>query len=232
MDRFLSDRETPAYQAAFDAPEPLITVCVATYNRADLLTRRCLPSLMRQTYKRLEILVVGDSCTDDTAERIASLGDARIRFENLPQRGVYPSEPTLRWMVAGTIPINHALSRARGEWITHLDDDDEHALHRVEELLALVRAQRADIAFHPFDFERADGSWGRNPADAFRKSRVSTSSIFYHSWFKCVPWDLAAYQHREPGDWNRLRKIRYLGARTACHPESLLKHFREQSNSR
>ncbi len=55
------------------------------------------------------MLIVGDHCTDDTAERIAALGDPRIRFINLPARGVYPAEPFARWCVAGAAPMNHAL---------------------------------------------------------------------------------------------------------------------------
>jgi len=39
------------------------------------------------------VLIVADHCTDDTAERRGAIGDPRIRFINLPERGVYPTEP-------------------------------------------------------------------------------------------------------------------------------------------
>ena len=71
--------------------------------------------------------MVGDCCTDDTAERISHIRDDRLRFVNLSERGRYPEEPYLRWMVAGTVPFNHALSLTRGQFVTHLDDDDEYA---------------------------------------------------------------------------------------------------------
>ncbi|HZU52741.1 MAG TPA: glycosyltransferase family 2 protein, partial [Holophagaceae bacterium] len=142
---FQEARRQPAYEAAYADPDPLVSVCVATYNRGAKLTERCLPSLLKQTHRNLEILVVGDACTDDTEARVAALGDPRIRFENLAERGRYPEDPHRRWMVAGTVPINRALALASGRFVTHLDDDDAHAEDRIEKLLKLARATRADI---------------------------------------------------------------------------------------
>ena len=68
-------------------------------------------------------------------------------------------------------------------------------------------------------------------AECFRKNQVTTSSVFYHAWLKRIPWDPKAYQYREPGDWNRFRKFRFLGARVVRHPECLLKHHRERNNA-
>jgi len=228
---FQSQRASLEYQAAFDLERPLVSVCIATYNRADLLVQRCLPSLMAQTYDHLEIVVVGDGCTDHTQSAIADLGDPRIRFINRPQRGAYPEDPHLRWMVAGTDAINQALELARGAFVTHLDDDDEHAPNRVQALLDLVRAERADVVWHPYDYEKRKGHWKRMEAPGFRKNQVTTSSVFYHAWLKRIPWDPLAYQYREPGDWNRFRKFRFLGAKCVRHPEPLLRHFQERRNT-
>ncbi|MQA38005.1 glycosyltransferase family 2 protein [Rugamonas aquatica] len=226
---FRAARRGSDYQAAYELPEPLVTVCVATYNRGELLTSRCLKSLLAQDYRNLQIVVVGDCCTDDTAERVAALADPRIEFVNLTERGQYPTEPRKRWMVAGTVAVNHALSLARGQFITHLDDDDEHTPDRVSKLVALMKASRADIIWHPFDFERVPDDWQVNEAPHFAVNNVSTSSVFYHRWLRTVPWDINAWRYDEPGDWNRFRKIRFLGARTVRAPERLLKHYRERN---
>jgi len=229
---FHQDRATAAYQSAFEEPEPLVSVCVATYNRGPLLIERCLASLLAQTHRNLEVVVVGDACTDDTAERVAALGDPRIRFENLATRGSYPQDPYRRWMVAGTIPTNRALELAEGRFITHLDDDDSVPADRIAKLLACIRETRADLLWHPFEFETAKGKWRTNPALEFRKSQVTTSSVFYHEWLKRIPWDLDAHHYLEPGDWNRFRKIQWMGAKVARHPDLLLRHFKERNNSR
>jgi len=229
--RFRAARRSAAYQQAYELPQPLVTVCVATYNRGRLLTERCLASLLAQDYPHLQIVVVGDACTDDTAERVAALGDARIEFVNLERRGDYPTEPRHRWMVAGTLAMNHALSLARGQFVTHLDDDDEHAPDRISTLLALIRASRADIVWHPFDYERVPDEWHVNEALRFAANNVSTSSVFYHHWLRAVPWDINAWRYEEPGDWNRFRKIRFLGVRAVRSPRRLLKHFRERNQT-
>jgi len=227
--RFRRARATPEYQAAYDKPDPLVSICIATYNRAQLLRERSLRSALAQTYRNIEVIVVGDACTDETAQVMAQVDDPRVRFVNLAQRGDYPSEPELRWMVAGTAPVNHALSIARGDFITHLDDDDEHAPERVEQLLACIRETRADILFHPFRCETPEGDWYVNDAESFRFERVTSSSIFYHNWFRHLGWDPLAYRYREPGDWNRLRKFAFLGARSLRHPAVLLSHYRERN---
>lgn len=225
-------RQTSEYQSVFDDPTPLVSILVATYNRAHLLRDRAVRSLLAQTYTNIEVIVVGDCCTDATAEVMAGIDDPRLRFINLPQRGNYPEEPRLRWMVAGTAPINHALALANGAFISHLDDDDEHAPDRVEVLLNHIRASRADLLFHPFRFEEPDGGWQVNDADSFRWGQATTSSIFYHRHFCSLGWDPLAYRLHEPGDWNRLRKIGFMGARIERNPGVFLAHYRERNQSK
>lgn len=227
--QFRRARKAAEYRAVYDKPDPLVSILIATYNRAQLLRERSLRSAMAQTHRNIEIIVVGDACTDETAEVMAQVTDPRVRFVNLAQRGNYPDDPEMRWMVAGTVPLNHALSIARGDFITHLDDDDEHAPDRIEQLLAHIRQSRADLLFHPFRFETDECDWQINEAASFAYGRVTTSSIFYHSWFRQLRWDPLAYRYREPGDWNRLRKIAYLGAQTIRHPAVLLSHYRQRN---
>src|SRR5690349_16352207 len=72
LDLFKSSLEVPfewiaefrEWKARHPIPEqPLVTVCVATFNRGRLLTERCIPSILGQTYRNLELIVVGDGCT-------------------------------------------------------------------------------------------------------------------------------------------------------------------------
>jgi glycosyltransferase involved in cell wall biosynthesis len=229
VEKYFADKLSPDYAAAFEAPEPLITVCIATYNRADLLVERSIPSILNQTYRNLELIVVGDCCTDATSEKIKKFNDDRLRFINLAERGRYPSSPELRWMVAGSTPMNHGLELARGQFITHLDDDDEHMPDRLEKLLACALRERAELVWHPFHYEAPNGEWLVQEGDAFARTKVSTSSVFYHNWFRQIPWDLQAWRMREPGDWNRFRKFKYLNAKCVRYPEPLLRHYRERT---
>jgi glycosyltransferase involved in cell wall biosynthesis len=231
FDRFQSDRTSPEYLSVYQKPEPLVSYCIATYNRGRLLVERSLKSILNQDYPHIEIIVVGDCCTDDTEARIRELGDSRVRFVNLPERGRYPDNPEWRWMVAGTVPMNLALSLARGDFITHLDDDDEHPKDRVAKLVSFIRESKAEFVWHPFWRETSDGKWEFKPCPQFRRYDVTTSSIFYHRWFAQIPWDIHAYKYREPGDWNRIRKFKYFGVRPVRYPEPFLRHFMERNQA-
>src|SRR5215469_9757487 len=70
IDAFHAIRASPEYQAAFTEPNPLVSICVTTANRPDLLINRSLRSLQEQTYRNLQIIVVGDHCIDDTERRV------------------------------------------------------------------------------------------------------------------------------------------------------------------
>ncbi len=229
LEAFITDRKSMDYQHVYEKESPLVSVCIGTYNRGRLLAERSVRSVLAQDYRNLELIVVGDCCTDDTGKLMVEIRDSRLRFVNLPERGCYPEDPRFRWMVAGTSTFNHALSLAQGDFITHLDDDDEYAPDRIGKLVRFIKQTRADLVWHPFWAEYSDGTWQRTGTGGFRKGQVTTSSVLYHRWFKRVPWDMNAYKYLEPGDWNRFRKIKYLGAKTAFMDEPLLRHFRERN---
>lgn len=218
------------YQLPFHTPHPLVSVCVGTYNRAELLSRRSLPSILAQDYPELEVVVVGDACTDDTADRVAALADSRIRWINLPRRGAYPADPELRHMVAGTATVNHALAIARGAFITHLDDDDEYVPGRISALVRLAQAQRAEFVWHPFWYQDPARGWVRRDLAHLQRGAVSTGATFYHRWWSRIRWDPGAYRFREPGDWHRIGKLLRLGCRVARHPDPWLRHYTEGLN--
>ena len=230
--KFHLARRSRAYQSVYEKDEPLVSICIATYNRAQLLMERSLASSLAQTYPDIEIIVVGDCCTDETAELMSKVTDPRVRFVNRAVRGEYPAEPMQRWRVAGADAMNDALAMARGDFITQLDDDDTHAQDRTEKLADLMRRTRADLVFHPFEFEDPNGAWQLNAAERFQVGKVTTSSIFFHRWLLRYPVDKgSSLRWQEPADWNRFRKYRYLGARIERHAEPMLRHFRERSQS-
>jgi hypothetical protein len=229
IDQFHADRATPEYQAAFTEVDPLVSVCIPTTNRADTLIDRCLHSLRQQTYRNLQIIVIGDHCTDDTAIRVAKLRDDRIEFQNLPHRGPYPPPGLDRWCVAGTNAHNVALSQCEGQFVTHLDDDDAAAPARIETLVRAAQEEKADFCWHPFWAEQPDDTWILLGNGKFEIGQITTSCVFYHRFFTRITWDVTAYRIGEPGDWNRLRKIKILRPKTLYVDRPLLHHYKEQN---
>jgi cellulose synthase/poly-beta-1,6-N-acetylglucosamine synthase-like glycosyltransferase len=88
---FQTLRETEAYRLFYRVTLPLVTVCITTADRADVLRERALASMLRQSYRNIEVIIVGDCCEDNTEQVIAALNDSRFTFVNLPERGPYPA---------------------------------------------------------------------------------------------------------------------------------------------
>jgi hypothetical protein len=225
-DEFLKARSTAEYQTVFDKQNPLVSVCVTTMNRADLLIERALASLAAQSYRNLQVIVVGDHCTDDTAERIAQLDDNRISFVNLAKRGPYPRPGVDRWRVAGTHPGNRALELVEGDFVTHLDEDDTFEPQRIEILLQKIREVRADLVFHRFYWQQPDGAWVEAGNGYFERAQTGTGMVLYHRYLARVPWDVFAYRFGEPEDWNRFRKFKFMRVRTEFVSVPLSRYYR------
>ncbi|WP_162785539.1 glycosyltransferase family 2 protein [Polynucleobacter necessarius] len=116
--------------------KPLVSICVPTYNRADILIERAVKTALSQSYKNIELIIVGDHCTDNTAELLSKVQDPRLRFYNLPTRHrKYPKNIENHWFVGGAVPTNEAMRLANGTWIARLDDDDTWTDDHIEKLL-------------------------------------------------------------------------------------------------
>lgn len=224
--RFEAARQTPAYRQVFQAESPLVTVCITTADRGQVLAERALTSMQQQTYRNLQVIVAGDQCEDDTAERVAAFKDDRFIFVNLPARGPYPHHPRDRWLVAGSYPGNEALRLCRGDLVTHIDEDDTYDPDRIRILVDALQANEADLVHHPFWWEDDDRSLTLMGDGRFELGQTGTSMVLYHRWFAAIPWDVHAYWKAEPGDWNRFRKIKALGARTHFVPKPLTWHWK------
>lgn len=211
--------------AASDEAEPLVTVRIATYNRAALVAERAIASAIRQTYKRLEILVVGDHCDEATERAVRSVNDPRLRFINLAEHGLYPADTMLRWMVAGSAPMNAGLAIAQGAWITPCDDDDEMTDDHVEVLLREARQRRLEFVWSKAAFEVDAGKWvdvGRLPLAG---GNVSHGSVLYAGALRYFRYNQNSWKLAEPHDWNLFRRMRAAGVKMDFVDQVTYRHF-------
>jgi glycosyltransferase involved in cell wall biosynthesis len=115
---------------AAGAGRPEVTVVVPTRGRSRLLALT-LCGVMRQNDVDLEVVVVDDGSTDDTAAMVTGLGDGRVRLlRHDRSRGVSAAR-------------NTGIAAARGEWVAFCDDDDLWAPGKLAlQLEAAARAGR------------------------------------------------------------------------------------------
>lgn len=198
-----------------EQPEPLVTIRIATRDRPELLMERSLASALRQTYERIEVLVVGDGCDDRTARAIEQLRDPRVRYVNLPVPGRYPVEPTRRWRVAGTKPMNAALDLSAGAWIAPCDDDDEFTDDHVETLLGAAKASRSEFVWSKSLYYSAESpeTGVEVGQPQFGRGATTHGAIMYSLGLDFIRYSPTSDRMREPADWNLFRRMRLSGVR-------------------
>lgn len=215
-------REFAAAYAATGG-SPLISIVIPTYNRAQLLVERPLRSILAQTYPHFEVLVIGDGCTDNTAEMVASLNDPRIRFVNLNERGKYPENPRHRWYVAGTPALNHAEAIMQGLWVAHLDDDEIFTPDHLEKLVRFAEAGDYEFVYSKVRQEQQPGVWaevGKTPLiKYFYMNHCGHSTTLWRRYLNAFDYDLHSWRINMPGDQNRWSRIQLTDVRIGYLPE-------------
>lgn len=116
---------------------PLITIIVAVYNGEKFLPE-CIESVIKQNYHNLEIILVNDGSTDNSAEIIENYRktDERIKVIEQKNSGV-------------SIARNAALEISTGEYICFLDQDDCLKEDYIYYFYSLIKKYNSDIAVTP-----------------------------------------------------------------------------------
>jgi len=201
---------------------PLVSVYVPTYNRAQLLVDRAISSVLSQTYKNFEFIVIGDHCTDNTKELVSAIGDSRIRFYNLPTRkNRYPAEGEYaenHWLAGPVVPANKALDMVRGDWIARIDDSVIWTPDHLDLLLKFALEGDYEFVTGGVVQERfgnksyMKGKPALSPYFGYNKPVKEgtcnpliggTSTILYRSYLKFFRYNINCW--RKP--WNRVNDI-------------------------
>lgn len=146
-------RRQAAVPEATEAAElPLVSVCIAHFNRATLL-RLAIESVRRQDYPRVELVVVDDASDEpETVQALDAIADDLVRFG-----GRLVRHPANRYLGAAR---NTAVAHARGEYVLFLDDDDYAKPDQVSTLVRAALHTGADIVTSLFDRLPGDGPPG------------------------------------------------------------------------
>jgi glycosyltransferase involved in cell wall biosynthesis len=106
----------------------LVSVVIPTHDRPKLLLR-AIDSVLSQTYREIEVIVVVDTPEQDTVSAVQSVDDPRVKL----------IINSYSCTAAGA--RNAGAEHAKGEWIAFLDDDDEWLPNKLERQIAFASSR-------------------------------------------------------------------------------------------
>ncbi|MEJ7931426.1 glycosyltransferase family 2 protein [Ramlibacter sp. AN1015] len=118
-------RSDRAFSGALPPPAVRFSVVMPLYNKSAYV-RAAVDSVLAQSFRELELIVVDDGSTDDSTEQLRDIDDPRLRLLRQPNAGVSAAR-------------NRGIEAAQGEWVCFLDADD---LWHAGYLASLAAAQQ------------------------------------------------------------------------------------------
>lgn len=109
----------------------MISVIIPTYNRAKTI-EKSICSVLKQTIRNIEVIIVDDGSTDNTKDIILSIKDNRIRYVYQENKGACAAR-------------NNGLMQAKGMYIAFHDSDDEWLPNKLEKQLHIIEKKNVDI---------------------------------------------------------------------------------------
>jgi len=114
----------------------MLSVIITTYNRSKILAERALPSVLGQTLRDLECIIVDGGSTDDTETVVREFAkkDPRVKYFKTENHGLSGAR-------------NFGLRQATGEYVAFTDDDDKYLPDYLEAGLRAFKSLPAEVGF-------------------------------------------------------------------------------------
>lgn len=128
----------------------LISVIIPTYN-AEKYISRCIESVLEQTYKNFEIIIIDDKSTDDTANILK-------KYERLDNVTIITNKKNS----GVSFSRNRGLKLSKGEFITFVDSDDFLPNFAFEYLANIILKYKADIVCGDFSERLPEQQFGND----------------------------------------------------------------------
>lgn len=151
-----------------------VSIIIPVYNSGKYL-ETCLNSILAQTYKNLEIIIINDGSTDNSPEIIENYekDDSRIKVITQKNQGLSASR-------------NNGLKKATGDYVTFVDSDDEIELTMIGDMLEKLKETNSDIAVCSFKEKFSDGkikNFNKNYPEKILTKKEALSSMLKEEGF-------------------------------------------------
>ena len=102
--------------------QALVSVVIPVFNCEDRIVQ-CVNSVLNQTYRNIEVIIIDDGSTDKSSEILKKeISDKRIRFFSQENHGV-------------SYTRNRGINLAKGKWVSFVDADDYIEKNTIEKML-------------------------------------------------------------------------------------------------
>lgn len=113
--------------------QPLISVVMPAYNHEKFVAET-IDSVLCQTWANLELIVIDDGSTDNTADVIRSFDDPRIHYYYQDNQDAFNA-------------LNNGMAKATGEYVAIINSDDVYHCNRFERLVSVMQDTQAACVF-------------------------------------------------------------------------------------
>jgi glycosyltransferase involved in cell wall biosynthesis/2-polyprenyl-3-methyl-5-hydroxy-6-metoxy-1,4-benzoquinol methylase len=213
------------------APLPLVSVIIPTFNR-DKFIGEAIQSILNQTYKNLEVIVVDDGSQDRTKEIVSSFQDGRVLYFYQTNKGRSAAR-------------NLALKHAKGEYITFLDSDDSYHKDKIKKQVKFFERNKEFSVVYTsatcvdesgnclnFKYKANDSGWIYSKVAYFASSPITLPTVMLRREVlsKIGSFDEALHRFEDTDMWRRIAKEYQIGAikETTCllrtHGDNSLKN--------
>lgn len=137
--------------------QELISIVIAAYN-VERYLEECLESVLNQTYQHIEVILVNDGSTDQTADIAKEFAnrDQRLKVIHIENQGA-------------SVAKNTGISHTKGSYVVLVDSDDIISRDQVQVLYDLAKRENADITMgHYYVYDENDGRFYYYPMDHSR----------------------------------------------------------------
>lgn len=150
----------------------LVSIIMPSYNTAKYIAES-IQSVLDQTYKNWELIIVDDFSTDNTDEIVRPfLVDERIHYlKNELNSGAAVSR-------------NRALREAKGRWIAFLDSDDLWMPEKLEKQISFMETN--DYSFSYTEYEEIDVNGNKTGVYVTGPKKITKAGMFNYCWPGCL----------------------------------------------
>lgn len=149
----------------------LVSVIMPSYNTAQYI-RESVNSVIAQTYKSWELIIVDDCSTDNTDEVISSIEDSRICYlKNEKNSGAAVSR-------------NRALREAKGKWIAFLDSDDLWYPEKLEKQIRFMEENNYHFSYT--NYIEIDDKSLPNGVEVTGPKKIGKTGMYNYCWPGCL----------------------------------------------